>query len=107
MHFRKLLQQVTRRGHAPAIVTALLQADARDRSFFEQQDRLEQLAERLTASTRTVTVGRDAAHNVFELAVEDRALGYPRHYTMGLDFVSAGEYRTLAAAYRLTVSPRL
>jgi DNA gyrase subunit B len=98
--FRKLLLQVTRRGHGPDIVTALLQADARDRSFFEQRDRLEPLAARMTTPTRTVAVARDDAHNVFELAVEDRALGYPRPYRIGVDFVATGEYRMLANAYR-------
>jgi DNA gyrase subunit B len=100
MHFRKLLQQVTRRGHGPDIVLALLQSDARDRAFFEQRDRLDPLAARMTTPTRTVAVERDDAHNVFELAIEDRALGYPRPYRLGLDFVGTGEYRTLSAAYR-------
>jgi DNA gyrase subunit B len=100
IHFRKLLQQVSRRGHAPDIITALLRAEARDRSFFDQRELLDTLAARMTTPTRTVTVARDDAHNVFELAIEDRALGYPRHYGMGVDFVATGEYRTLAAAYR-------
>jgi DNA gyrase subunit B len=100
IHFRKLLQQVTRRGHAPEIVTALLQADARDRTFFEQRDRLDALAARMTTPTRVVSVTRDDAHNVFALSIEDRALGYPRLYEMGVDFVATGEYRMLAAAYR-------
>ena len=98
--YRKLLQQVTRRGHPPEIVTALLQLDARDKSFFEQRERLDVLAARMTTPTRTVTVTRDDEHNVFELAIEDRAQGYPRHYGIGVDFVASGEYRTLAAAYR-------
>ena len=100
MQFRKLLQQVSRRGQAKEIITALLQADARDRSFFEQRAQLDVLAARMTTPTRTVTVARDDAHNVFELAIEDRSLGYPRHYGIGVDFVATGEYRTLAAAYR-------
>jgi DNA gyrase subunit B len=32
--------------------------------------------------------------------VEDRSNGYARHYTVDLDFVSGGEYRTLLASYR-------
>jgi DNA gyrase subunit B len=100
MHFRKLLQQVTRRGHAPDIVTALLQEEARDRSFFEQQDRVDVLAARMTTPNRTVTVARDDAHNVFELSIEDRSLGYPRTYRLGVDFIATGEYRMLMAAYR-------
>jgi DNA gyrase subunit B len=45
-------------------------------------------------------VARDDAHNVFELSIEDRSLGYPRTYRLGVDFIGTGEYRTLAAAYR-------
>jgi DNA gyrase subunit B len=98
--YRKLLQQVTRRGHPPAIVSALLDFDARDKSFFEQRDKLDVIAARMTTPTRTVTVTRDDEHNVFALHVEDRSPGYPRRYEMGVEFVTSGEYRLLASAYR-------
>jgi DNA gyrase subunit B len=98
--FRKLLQQVTRRGHPPDIVSALLESDARDKSFFEHRERLDVLAARMTTPVRTVTVKRDDEHNVFALAIEDRSQGYPRAYEMGIDFITSGEYRTLVAAYR-------
>jgi DNA gyrase subunit B len=98
--YRKLLQQVTRRGHPPAIVSALLEFDARDKSFFEQRDRLDVIAARMTTPTRTVTVTRDDEHNVFALHIEDRSPGYPRRYDIGVDFITSGEYRLLAAAYR-------
>src|SRR6185369_10918214 len=98
--YRKLLQQVTRRGHPPAIVSALLEFDARDKSFFEQRDRLDVIAARMTTPTRTVTVTRDDEHNVFALHVEDRSPGYPRRYEMGVEFVTSGEYRLLTSAYR-------
>jgi DNA gyrase subunit B len=98
--FRKLLQQVTRRGNPPDIVQALLEGDARDKSFFEQPERLEAIAQRMTTPSRTVSVQRDAEHNVFALAIEDRSQGYPRLYGIGIDFVTSGEYRTLAAAFR-------
>ncbi|HET9191559.1 MAG TPA: DNA topoisomerase (ATP-hydrolyzing) subunit B [Vicinamibacterales bacterium] len=98
--YRKLLQQVTRRGIPPEIVTALLQMDARDKSFFETKDRLEVLSARMTTPNRTVTVGRDDEHNAFFLDIEDRSHGYPRRFVLGVDFISSGEYRTLAAAYR-------
>ncbi len=100
MAYRQLLQKVTRRGTPVDIVTALLEADARDKSFFEQRDRLEEIAARMTTPARTVSVTRDDAHNVFALAIEDRTQGYPRGYEIGLDFITSGEYRTLAAAYR-------
>jgi DNA gyrase subunit B len=98
--YRKLLQQVTRRGNPPEIVQALLQLDARDKAFFEQRERLDGLAARMTTPTRSVNVTRDDEHNVFALAIEDRSQGYPRRYAIGIDFVTSGEYRTLLAAYR-------
>ena len=100
MGFRKLLQQVTRRGNPPDIVSTLLYADARDKSFFEQRDKLDILAARMTTPLRTVTVSRDNEHNAFGLAVDDRSQGYPRLYSIGVDFIASGEYRTLEAAYR-------
>jgi DNA gyrase subunit B len=100
MGFRKLLQQVTRRGNPPDIVSALLYADARDKSFFEQRDKLDVLAARMTTPVRTVAVNRDNEHNAFVLDVEDRSQGYPRPYSIGVDFIASGEYRTLEAAYR-------
>src|SRR5262245_24680671 len=98
--YRKLLQQVTRRGLPPAIVSALLEFDARDKSFFEQRERLDVIAARMTTPTRAVSVTRDDEHNVFELLIEDRSLGYPRQYEIGVDFLASGEYRTLTSSYR-------
>jgi len=100
MLFRKLLQQVTRRGTSPEIVAGLLEADARDKSFFETRERLDLLAARMTTPIRTVSVTRDEEHNLFALHIEDRSQGYPRQHDLGAEFVTAGEYRTLAAAYR-------
>ena len=98
--FRKLLQQVTRRGNPPDIVSTLLYADARDKSFFEVRDKLDILAARMTTPIRTVTVNRDNEHNAFMLDVEDRSQGYARLYSIGIDFITSGEYRTLLGAYR-------
>ena len=98
--YRKLLQLVTRRGNPAEIVTALLQMDARDKTFFEHREKLDLLSARMTTPTRNVEVTRDTEHNTYRLAVEDRAHGYPRHFEFGVEFVSSGEYRTLVAAYR-------
>ncbi|MBI2188639.1 MAG: DNA topoisomerase (ATP-hydrolyzing) subunit B [Acidobacteria bacterium] len=100
MAFRKLLQQVTRRGNPADIVSALLQLDARDKSFFEQRDRLDVIVARMTTPVRTIGVNRDDEHNAYVLAIEDRSQGYPRSYHIGVDFIASGEYRTLLAAYR-------
>ena len=99
MAFRKLLQQVTRRGNPPDIVSALLQANARDKSFCEQRDGLDIIAARMTTPVRSVTVDRDEEHNAFVLAIEDRSHGYPRNHSIGVDFIASGEYRTLLAAF--------
>src|SRR5678815_5666939 len=48
MAFRKLLQQVTRRGTPPDVVSMLLQLEAKDKSFFEQRDKLDVIAARMT-----------------------------------------------------------
>ncbi len=98
--YRKLLQHVTRRGNPPEVIAALLQMDARDKSFFEQRDRLDTLAARMTTPVRTVRISRDEEHNAFSINIEDRSHGYPRRFELGVDFISSGEYRTLAAAYR-------
>ena len=96
---QKFLQTVERRGHPREIVEALVAAGA-DREYFADKDKLEGVAETLTMPTRTVTVQRDEEHNRYLLQVEDRSSGYPRQHTIGVDFVTAGEYRTLLANHR-------
>ena len=98
--FRKLLQQVTRRGAPADIVSALLQVNARDKSFFDTRDTLDVIAARMTTPVRSVLVNRDEEHNAFMLAVEDRSQGYPRPFGIGVDFVATGEYRMLLAAFK-------
>jgi DNA gyrase subunit B len=96
---RKFLHLVERRGHPREIVEALVAAGA-DREYFGDKDKLDELAHLLTTTTRTVTVPRDEEHNRYLLHVEDRSNGYPRQHTIGVDFVTAGEYRTLLANHR-------
>ena len=96
---QKLLQVVERRGHPREIVEALVAAGA-DREYFADKDTLDGLAQALTTPMRAVTVQRDEEHNRYLLQVEDRSNGYPRHHTIGVDFVTAGEYRTLLANHR-------
>jgi DNA gyrase subunit B len=96
---QKFLETVERRGHPREIVEALLTAGA-DREYFADKDKLEGVAEQLTMATRAVTVQRDEEHNRYQLQIEDRSSGYPRQHTIGVDFVTAGEYRTLLANHR-------
>jgi DNA gyrase subunit B len=96
---QKLLQVVERRGHPREIVETLVAAGA-DREYFADKDRLDAVAATLTTPARTVTVQRDEEHNRYLLHVEDRSSGYPRQHSIGVDFVTAGEYRTLLANHR-------
>ena len=96
---QKLLQMIERRGHPREIVEALVAAGA-DREYFADKAKLENLAHALTTLSRTVTVQRDEEHNRYSLYVEDRSNGYPRSHSIGVDFVTAGEYRTLLANRR-------
>ena len=67
--YQQLLQKVTRRGNPSDLVTSLLEADVRDKSFFEERDKLDILTARMTTPTRTVIVSRDEAHNLFALKI--------------------------------------
>jgi DNA gyrase subunit B len=96
---QKFLDTVERRGHPREIVEALVAAGA-DRGYFADRARLEEVARALSTPTRSVTVERDEEHNRYLLRVEDRSNGYPRHHTIGVDFVTTGEYRTLLANRR-------
>ena len=96
---QKLLDMVERRGHPREIIEALVAAGA-DREYFANKEKLDGLAHALTVPTRTVSVQRDEEHNRYLLQVEDRANGYPRQHTIGVDFASAAEYRTLLANRR-------
>jgi DNA gyrase subunit B len=96
MTHQKLIQTVERRGHSREIVEALLAAGA-DRDYFGDRDRLETLAQTLTTPQRTVAVHGDEEHSRYQLHIEDRSSGYPRPHTIGVDFLTTAEYRTLLA----------
>ena len=99
MAFRKFLQIVERRGPSREVVLALLDGEA-NKAFFSDRDRVEALAAALTIPTRTVTVQQDEEHQAFALAIEDRSTGYPRQHRIDQDFVTTGEFRTLASSYQ-------
>jgi len=99
MTHQKLLHTVERRGHPREIVEALLTAGA-DREYFADRERLDTLAQTLTTPTRAVAVQSDEEHSRYQLHIEDRATGYPRPHTIGVDFLNTAEYRGLLANYR-------
>ena len=97
---QKFLQTVERRGHPREIVEALRRGRRRSRVLRRQGQARRRSPQTLTTPTRTVTVQRDEEHNRYLLQIEDRSSGYPRQHTIGVDFVTAGEYRTLLANHR-------
>ncbi len=96
---QKFLHMVERRGFPREIVEALVAAGA-DREYFADKEKLDGLSQTLSSATRTVTVRRDEEHNRYQLNVDDRSNGYPRQHTIGVDFVTAADYRTLLANRR-------
>jgi DNA gyrase subunit B len=71
-----------------------------DREYFADKDKVESLARALTTPRRSVSVQRDEEHNRYLLHVDDRSNGYSRQHMIGVDFVTAAEYRTLLANRR-------
>jgi DNA gyrase subunit B len=99
MAFRKLLQVVERRVPARQAILALLERDARDLSFWSNRDAVTALGDHLRSPGMLSHLVEDAAHRAFAIELEDRSAGYGRRHRLDLDFVTAGEFRTLAAAY--------
>ncbi|MBM3808706.1 MAG: DNA topoisomerase (ATP-hydrolyzing) subunit B [Acidimicrobiia bacterium] len=97
--YRNVVSNIERRGHARDVVEALLDREARGRAFFDNQQILQGLADQLTTPVRNITVLRDEEHNAWSLNIDDRASGYSRYDTIGSDFVTSGEFRTLVASY--------
>jgi DNA gyrase subunit B len=98
--FRKYLQIVERRGPSHDVVLALLERNSNEKGFFADRERVEALAAALVTPTRNATVQEDEEHQAFALVIEDRSGGYPRHHRVDHDFVTTGEFRTLAASYQ-------
>jgi DNA gyrase subunit B len=96
---QKHLQRVERRGLTRDIVLALLAAGVRDATTFSDQAKVDGLAATLRAESRDVTVQTDEEHNAFTLVIADRSAGYVRQTFVGVDFVTAPDYRTLVGSY--------
>jgi DNA gyrase subunit B len=97
--YRRVMQTVERRGHARDVIEALLDREVRDRTFFDNEAGVTNLALQLTTPLRDVAAVRDDEHNAWQLRIEDRSVGYARIDHIGVSFVTAGEFRTLLAGY--------
>jgi DNA gyrase subunit B len=99
MAFRKYLQVVERRGPGRRAILALLEGEARDKVFWTDPDRVAALARHLTVPNVKAAVVEDKEHQALAVEIDDRSAGYARSHRLDLDFVTTGEFRTLAAAY--------
>ena len=97
--FRSQMQAATRRGVTRRVLLALLDQDARDRSFFADRANMDGLAAALEAETRPVSVLFDEEHSLYRLEIEERN-GHARSLTVAADTVLSSEYRALSATYR-------
>jgi len=100
MAFQKYLQIVERRGPSRDIVLKILERNGRDRAFFADASKLQELADSLSGPQRSASVQPDEEHQAHSLVVEDRTGGYPRHHRVDLDFVTTSEFRALATSYQ-------
>jgi DNA gyrase subunit B len=96
---QKLLQRVERRGITRDVVLALLAADVRDASAFSDRVTVDTLAAILRTPARDTSVQADDEHNAHAILIEDRSAGYARQTTVGVEFVTAPDYRTLVSTY--------
>ena len=99
MAFRKLLQIVERRGPARRAILALLEGGAGEKTFWTNREVVDALATHLREGHVDTRVVDDPEHQALAVAIEDRGAGYLRRHRLDLDFISTGEFRTLAAAY--------
>jgi DNA gyrase subunit B len=100
MIFRKLMQVVERRGPKRRVILALLEGDARDKTFWGDRDAVSALAAYLRAPDVTTTVVDDTEHQALAVVMEDRSAGYGRRHRLDLDFVTTAEFRTLLGSYQ-------
>jgi DNA gyrase subunit B len=101
IQFRKLLQVVERRGPARDVIIELLDRGVRgDKTFFTDREKVQALADALNTSMRSASVQPDEEHQAHGIVLEDRSGGYPRYHRLDLNFVTTGEFRTLASGYQ-------
>ena len=98
--FQKYLQIVERRGPSRTVVLELLERGAHERTFFQDRDRVQLLADALHGAAISASVQPDEEHQAHSLVLEDRSAGYPRHHRVDMDFVGTSEFRVLAASYQ-------
>src|SRR6185503_18126698 len=88
MTFRKLVQVVERRGPARKAILALLEGDARDKTFWADRGMVEALATHLRTPEVAADVVEDPEHQALAVAIDDKTAGYSRKHRLDIDFVT-------------------
>jgi DNA gyrase subunit B len=96
---QKHLQRVERKGLTRDVALALLGADVRDASVFADRAKLEPIVTAVRSPARDVSIQADDEHNAHAIVIEDRSAGYVRQTTVGVEFVTAPDYRTLVSSH--------
>ena len=98
--FRAQTQVAERRGFTRGVLKVLLDRDLKDRAFFAERERVDQLAGELASALRAVNVRFDEEHNRYRIEVEDRTGAYQRSMVVGAEFVLSSDFRSLSTTYR-------
>ena len=93
--YQRVMGTVERRGYDRRLVEALLLADVRDRSTFDNAEAMAAIASRLTTPTCAVSVLRDETRGSYALRADDRVSNYSKISVVGLDLLQTGDYRQL------------
>jgi hypothetical protein len=91
-------------GRAPRagahVILALLEGDARDKTFWGDRAAVTALADHLRTPQVTTTVVDDTEHQALAVEMADKSAGYNRPHRLDLDFVTTAEFRTLLGSYQ-------
>ncbi|MCX6537985.1 MAG: DNA topoisomerase (ATP-hydrolyzing) subunit B [Acidobacteria bacterium] len=98
--FRTQTQATERRGFTRGVLKVLLDREVKDRAFFAERDRVDDLAGHLASDQRAVNVRFDQEHNRHRIEIEDRTGPYTRSMVVGAEFVLSSEFRSLSTTYR-------
>jgi len=98
--FRSQTLAAERRGFTRGVLKVLLDGEPKDRAFFTERERVEELAGQLASDRRAVNVRFDEEHNRYRVEIEDRSGPYQRSVVVGAEFMLSSEFRALGATYR-------
>jgi hypothetical protein len=73
-------------------ILALLEGEARDKTFWVDRARVDALAAHLQTPLVGTSVVDDPEHQALAVQIRDRSEGYERQHLLDVDFVTTGEF---------------